>query len=641
MENNSSKKRFNIWKNFRFFFYLILAIVVFVLISGGLFAYQAQAFIDSSWTTKNHLEQAVNSFQLQDFVTAKEKSIEAEQSIQKALVDLAGLKSKRISKLFNNYEELEQIEELLEIGQAVSGSLVTASDLAVSFEELLEDEINFQDLDVVKKSQVLIKFVQALPEINGLKANLDLAVNRLEFVELRGWLTPISNRFESIKNDLTSAWFLTEKSLPLLELSPQFIGYPKPTTFLVLLQNSDEMRPTGGFLGSYSVLRTNRGQVEVIITADSYHLDMPVQDRLNTIPPTPLAKYLGVEKWYLRDANWSPDWPTSAQKIEEIYREIVSVWPSDKPSPYNGQFDVVIGITPQVVADLLKIVGAIEVDGQIYNSENFHHQLQYQVEMAYREKGISSWDRKDVIGELLGIIETRLMALSSNDWPYLLQTVINNLEEKDIIMYFKDLYAHGIVSNLNWAGEIQSVDKDYLMIVDANLAALKTDAVMTKTLEYILKEVDDNFVAKLKLNYSHGGGIDWRTSRYRSLTRIYLPILAENVSQEGFSQDFKVEKDTNLDKTVVSGFISVDASTDKDIVINYTLDKGIIAQNYNLYIQKQPGSYWQAEVKLDLEEDYRIASFYPSLGAELIKDHGEISWESEIDSDKVFNVSFE
>ena len=39
----------------------------------------------------------------------------------------------------------------------------------------------------------------------------------------------------------------------LLTLYPNFAGFKEPKTYLVLLQNSNELRPTGGFIGSVGI----------------------------------------------------------------------------------------------------------------------------------------------------------------------------------------------------------------------------------------------------------------------------------------------------------------------------------------------------------------------------------------------------
>ena len=74
-------------------------------------------------------------------------------------------------------------------------------------------------------------------------------------------------------------------------------------------------------MGTLGVLKVKLGDLVYFKTSDAYHLDMPasLSQDFNVDPPVAIKKYLGVDRWYLRDSNWSPDWPTSAKNIQWFY----------------------------------------------------------------------------------------------------------------------------------------------------------------------------------------------------------------------------------------------------------------------------------------------------------------------------------
>jgi ABC-type Fe3+-hydroxamate transport system substrate-binding protein len=139
------------------------------------------------------------------------------------------------------------------------------------------------------------------------------------------------------------------------------------------------------------------GDIISLETKDSYHLDMPSVGKWQLEPPAPIKKHLGVENWYLRDSNWSPDWPSAARQIEKIYKGESRAIGLPEPN-----FSALIAINPDFIADLLRLVGPITIDNETYYPENFQPLLQYNVEVAYKDKDISSWDRNNIINDLVG-----------------------------------------------------------------------------------------------------------------------------------------------------------------------------------------------------------------------------------------------
>ncbi len=383
---------------------------------------------------------------------------------------------------------------------------------------------------------------------------------------------------------------------------PALAGYPNNSRFLMIMQNNDELRPTGGFIGVYGVMTVHNGQIVSFKADDSYHLDMPAEtNKWNLEPPMPISKYLNVKKWYLRDSNWFPDWPTSAKQIKTIYNgESLAI--NQPVQPFTG----LIAINPDLVAQLIKLVGPVTIKDVTYNADNFQPLLQYNVEVAYKDKNISSWDRKEIINELMMEIKNRLYNLPSNSWGEMLSIISNNITAKNIQMYFDNSDWEALAQSLGAGGEIkQDTASDYLMVVDANLAALKTDSVMKKNITYTVKENKASLDASVELSYRHEGGVDWRTSRYRTYTRIYAPLGSKFVSLNGLDQtaaDFTAEDNKSLNKTVFAFFWTVEPGSNKTISLNYTLPDTIKNQldngEYQLLVQKESG---QRVEKLQVE----------------------------------------
>ena len=165
----------------------------------------------------------------------------------------------------------------------------------------------------------------------------------------------------------------------LLETMIPLVGLSQPKTYLVVLQNADELRPAGGFMGTIGLVTVDGGEIRQSIFQDVYALDEAVQDVWHDPPPEILARQLGVSAWFLRDSNWSPDFSVTAQRLMDVYlRERAIAHPSTTLS-----LDGVIALQPKLFERLLGMTGPLMVDGKSFHAENFFDQLEYDVEMGF------------------------------------------------------------------------------------------------------------------------------------------------------------------------------------------------------------------------------------------------------------------
>jgi len=544
---------------------------------------------------KTEITTALAAVQRQDWVLALDKARAGQEKFTVALKDLNRVRPNVvIERVAPIRSQVNDLEYLLQTAEILSRSLERTVPLIQELDQIRSGASggDFAKLSATDKVRFLQLIYESEPELNGLKANLDLAILNLNKIHRIGILWPVYQEISDMKQELTQVSDLMTRFIPLTKLLPALSGYPSPSHFLLILQNNDELRPAGGFIGVYGVLESSRGEIISLETSDSYHLDMPAVGKWNLEPPLPLKKYLKVANWYLRDANWSPDWPTSAQQIQKIYQGENQVV-GNYVSPLTG----IIAINPALVADLINLVGPISINGETYRADNFQTLLQYNVEIAYQEQDISSWDRKEIINDLLEELKKRVFSLPTQQWNELLKIMDRAIKAKDIQIYFNNPDWEDIIDNLEAGGKVKKETKDYLMVVDANLGAFKTDAVIEKTLGYSVNQENNKLKASLQLDYHHQGGFDWRTTRYRSYTRVYIPLGSKLISLEGLDQesaDISSNDDLELNKTVFGFFMSIEPGSQKNITINYYLPERIrqtmVDNNYELLIQRQAGS---------------------------------------------------
>lgn len=624
--------------------FIIIFFIVFVLFLGVYF-YKFKKVYDYSLTGKLNLEQAVQEIKNQNFLKAYEHSKSSEKYFVLASESLDTAKDGfMISNTGFFKYQLEDLKKIIKTAEILSKAVQEGTIIGQEFVNIIEqdNDLSFNEFSKEEKRKILQLLFESAPELNGIKANLDLAYLNLKQVKAKGILLPFQGRVNELRENLQESSGLLARLIPLTQMLPELAGYPDASHFLVMLQNSDELRPTGGFLGTYGILEVEYGDIIRFDTHDIYHMDMPVKDLINIEPPIPIREYM-VDKWYMRDANWSPDWPSSAKQIEWFYKKENSLLPpKDQINNFEGEFEGIIGITPGFVKSLIGLVGPVNIEGVEYNQDNFTELLEYRVERGYVELGVPKWNRKEVIGQIVKELKIRLLNLPLSRLNEIINIVETNINKKDILVYLKDQQIQRIAEDFGWAGEVKNTDGDYLMIIDANLAALKTDAVMNRSINYSVEKSASGLFAKLRVNYAHHGGFDWRTTRYRTYTRVYVPYGSQLVKIDGLTDD-EVDIGQEFNKTYFGGFISIEPGKMRSLYLEYKLPENIyeIARlgKYELYLQKQPGKDVEALiVDLNLEND--IKSYSPIGFSAKQENDRKIKWETDFQTDRVFSVNF-
>lgn len=622
LENNFFNKLGKFFNGFFIFFKYLLVLIASLLLLVVLIVLPSftdlKNITNDALAAKSSLQQSIKQVSNLEFQAADVSAKEAGQGFTTALLSLEAVSSRKVFNSFSLFaEQFLQLKYLLRTGKTVSQSLSQAIGISSSSNVLINEKLFSTDSEDFKKNLLQLAY-ESEPELIGLKASLELALLDLEKINRFSLLYPVYGDLKIAKGELQTVISLLDKATLLTKVLPALGGYPQESNFLFVMHNHDELRPAGGFIGVYGLMKTKDGSFDSFLTYDSYHLDMPasISNNWNLLPPEPLAKYLKVERWYLRDSNWSPDWPSSARQIQEIYHG------EKKALAENSEvFTGVISITPDFVSELFDISGPITARGDVYTKENFRELLQYSVEVSYKDQEISSWDRKDVINEIINELKESLFNISIEE-TYLLMNIINeNIATKDIQIYFNDEYLQSLVVKLGAASELKDSLGDYLMVVDANLGAFKSDAVVRKSIAYEVNIDKDVVLGDLQLNYRHEGGFDWRTTRYRSYTRTYLPLGSSLNSVDAFA-GVKIEKDSvvsyddnDLNKTVIAFFFTLEPGSAGGINVSYQLpgyySKLFKDNNYSLLVQKQSGRRTDSfdfslsqEGRLKFEENY-------------------------------------
>ncbi len=587
--SNNTKRRTKLSK-----ILITLSIIVVILAGLSIVSYRsANRALASAKAGQASFLSAQQSIENQEFKQTQVHLDQALDSFSEAKRSLTALAWLKVVPLAAN--QYNAAQHVLNAGIATGEALRDVAGFASTTIEPLagNGQISLASLTPSDKRVILENFVRSETVLISANDKIELAVAEIDKIPERGLAAPLRQAIDPINEKLPLIKSLVNQFVTFARIIPKIAGYPQPQTYLFLLENNTELRPTGGFIGTYGILKVKDGEIVSFATDNIYNLDVPAESFLDIEPPEPLNKYLKSASWFLRDSNWSPHFPEAAEKALWFYQQ--------ERGPEKN-IDGVIAVTPSFIESLIELTGDLSVQGITFTKENFVDTLQYQVEQGYYRQGLSDSERKEIIGQLSSVLLERLLALPQSKWDDFWTTFTNDIERKQILIYSRDPDAQATVREENWGGEVVDTPGDYLMLVDANMAALKSDPGVKRLIDYRLESENDQARAKLKITYRNEGTITWKSTRYRSYTRIYVPAGSQLIANSGFVTNDRLQNGqpseavilSELNKTVFAGFIAIEPQAEGSIELEYILPDSIYKQirnsDYALTWQKQPGA---------------------------------------------------
>ena len=346
-------------------------------------------------------------------------------------------------------------------------------------------------------------------------------------------------------------------------------------TFMVLLQNNMEIRPGGGFLGQYAIFKIRDGQVISSYFEDANLLDQRIETKVT--PPYPLTRMMQIKKWKFRDSNWSPDFATNVEKAKYFYRL----------AGRSGEFDGVFAVNATVLNDVLAITGPITVSGVTFTKDDAVLKLEEVVEKKYiLDPDLDTQNRKAIMKELTSTLVEKLMSLGNI--KALADLAHQEMQKKNIMLNFSESELQKSAESVFWTGKVSDDwSGDYLMTVDANMGALKTDYYITREYSYEIDLTQPKPVVDLNILYKNSAPYgDWRTSDYHSYVRMYVPKGANLLERQMVSYPNVTEE---FNKTVFGFILHVLINGQTQVHVKYELPEDFPRDNYRLLIQKQSG----------------------------------------------------
>lgn len=396
-------------------------------------------------------------------------------------------------------------------------------DLAIS--KLEQAKNTFSPLSIITKTS---KTFALYPQL------IDVAISSLELARavtsqssnlptgfsLEPLLPPLSEfnqKLTTLNNNLAQSSLLTNRLPTLLTAIDQLTTLTATLTpylqklltghhrLVIMLANSNELRPTGGFTGSYALLTLTDGVLIDLIIEDIYEADGQFQGFVEA--PPGVKEYLSSGKgWRLPDANWHIDHPTSAQQ---------QIWFLERGGREN--IDALITLNLNFIERILAVTGPIWLPDydQYLTTESLDDVLENRNEYFFAGSRVKSHLLQTAMNQLI----LKLSQLSPTQDRTLIEQVLTGVQTKEIQIYHTDPTIQSALEKLNLTGSWPS-NQPAIALVDANVGINKINKYVTRNVD--LTKLPGNQLA-LTATWQNSADPTASRSAYINYARLIYP----------------------------------------------------------------------------------------------------------------------
>lgn len=440
-----------------------------------------------------------------NFSSAAEKFADAQEALDSMHAGVVAL----VNVIPQTNRTYASVRGLVTAGQELSE---TASIMSKAGEGLS----NAHGTSLTAKLEVLSAYVEsAMPHVEAAKgalANVDPSVIP------EGYASTVAQLQAQVPEVAAS---MTEFSTFVHTLT-YLLGGNDTMRYLVLFQNNTELRPTGGFVGSFAEMDLEDGAITALHLPGGGSYD--VQGQLDAFVEAPQPLSLINPRWEFQDGNWFPDFPTSAKKMQWFYEH------AGGPTT-----DGVLAVNATFIEKLLGVTGPIEMPeyGVTIDAENFLFTTEKIVEV---DNGTTATP-KAFLGDLAPKLLEKIQSADTRTLLQLIVAVEQGLAEREIQVYFRDNDAEKTMHDLGYDGAIAQTDGDYMMVVNTNIGGGKTDAVIDQDVDVQVDIADDgSIIDTVTITKTHRGMANALFTGKNNVDylRLYVPEGSVLLSADGF-----------------------------------------------------------------------------------------------------------
>lgn len=481
-----------------------------------------------------------------------------------------------------------------------------------------------KDKSKEERAYLILRLEKFKQEIATIEENLTILTQKLPYQ-----FGPV----KKVHKELDTATESLQKLKKLLPYIDSLLAQDSEKKYLLLFANNMEIRPGGGFLGSFGILKVKDYTIEDIEIHDVYDADGQLIAHID--PPLPIRKYLNIIHGFLRDSNFSPDFPEDYETAKMFLEKEINL------TGFSGS----MLITTTAIEHVLDAFGDVYIPdfNESINKKNFYIKTQIHTEKDFFPGSIQ---KRSFLGSLAKNLLINLETASPKLFALALK---KSLDEKQIVLVSDEKEIQGVLDSFYWSGRIiqpscvsdqeKNCVVDYLFPYDANVGANKVNFFITRSM-YLKTKIDDQgeiqHVFSIQFQNESPAEV-FPGGTYKNYFQTMLPVYSsvKRITKDGVLVEEYEEKNGRFKN--VGFYFEVPPKKTTEIKIEYVLNNQLKTGRgiYQLVVQKQIGSSNNDYVfELDLPKSLSIVNqnFTP-----LVKDKSLV-YNTSLSADKIFFI---
>ncbi len=359
-------------------------------------------------------------------------------------------------------------------------TLSSSHDLAVSVDQLVDTTLNpliraSQEIDpkALRRPDGTIDLARLSavePDLAKAETALKHTTAVVNAMDLRGVLSPVVKARNEFTDQLNGLVGTVDTAFRASKIGPAMLGANGPRTYLMVFQTPAESRGTGGLVGSYAIIKVDKGKIIREQTGSNEELkDSPTSvinlgDEFNT-------RYFQTgETQAWRNANFTPHFPYAAQIWQKLWQK------------QTGQLvDGVIAVDPIALGYLLDATGPVTLsDGEVISGKNA---ATWTMVTSYARYANDNNRRKDLNVELATKTLDRLTSGVGRPTA-ILKALGKSAGERRLLVWTAHSSEEAELSGTPLAGELPSTPGPFVALVVRNASGDKLDYYLQRRLDY-------------------------------------------------------------------------------------------------------------------------------------------------------------
>lgn len=413
------------------------------------------------------------------------------------------------------------------------------------------------------------------------------------------WLVePVADRLGELGDRVRSASASTETAVLALQNAPALLGADGPRRYFLAVQTPSEARASGGLIGNWGELIADGGRISLGRFGRVQELNTsgdPTTRRI-TEPSDYVRRYAPYKpNLYWQTVTMSPDFPTVAHVIEELY-------PQSGGAPLDG----VISVDPYAFAALLRLVGEVPVDGraQPLTADNAAQVLLHEQYVQFGEEG--EVDRVDFLDTVTLTLFERLTSTTLPAPRAVADALAPAVAGRHLQLASTHPAEQRFFERIGAAGAVPAVRGDSLGIVTQNFNGNKIDWFLHRSYFYdaVFDPASGEVTATLEVRLRNDAPADGlprsvigfggfaapgqpQTAFGENLLllSVYSPLELQGMSVDD-GQDLQLSRQNELGRRVYSALVSVKSMSTRTVTVK--LAGRVPRGGYRLDVARQP-----------------------------------------------------